>query len=216
MVLTNQTNLPTVEMYIVVVPLAIVLTLLLLVLLLLPMSSPRARRMIISFLPVLLMMGLAFASPYHEIYATAMGTATTGGAKTCTTACPVCDPCPIIVSLFPQSPIWTIFSNFLSTCEVILRSFALGFGVRMLVYIFMEYPKEQPQQQRETEGDDGGVGGGGGGSSSRGRNINILNDMNVRRNIQIAILTGVAMASAVFGSSLFIPTNFRMQWFNYN
>ena len=78
----------------------------------------------------------------------------------------------------------------------------------MLVFVLVEYPKQQ-QPQQEAEGHDGGGGG-------RGGNNNILKDMYVRRNIQVAILTGVAMASAVFGSSLFIPTNFRVKWFNYN
>jgi hypothetical protein len=164
--------------------------------------------MIIRFLFALMMLRLAFAAaPYRDLFATAESTA--AGAQTCT-ACPVCEKCPTIASLFLQSSIWIIFSYFLTSCEVLLRSFTLGFGLRMLVFVLMEYPKQQQQSQQEAEGHDGGGGGG------RGGNINILKDMYVRRNIQVAILTGVAMASAVFGSSLFIPTNFRVKWFNYN
>jgi hypothetical protein len=147
------------------------------------MSSARGR--IISFLLALMMLGTSTgSSPSEKI--------------TCTDACPVCDPCPTIASLFPHSPIWIILSYFLTSCEVLLRSFTLGFGLRMLAFVFMEYQPAPP---------GGGDGGGGG---------NLLQDVNIRRNIQVAMLTGVALASAVFGSSLFIPVNFRMRWFNYN
>lgn len=153
------------------------------------MSSPR--RIIISLLSLL---GLAFAVPYHEIYSYATATAKAYPA------CNVCDPCPTVTT---QSPIWwSILSYTLSTCEVLLRSFTLGFGIRMLVYILWEY-QQPPQAQSEVPGDSGGRIG-----------TNILSDIHVRRNIQIAILTGVSTASAVFGSSLFIPASIRTKWFD--
>jgi hypothetical protein len=144
------------------------------------------------------MLGIAFAVPYHEIYATATATA----GKSCR-FCPVCscDPCPSP----QQSPIWTFLSFILSTCEVLLRSFTLGFGIRMLVYIFSS---DKPPQAQTGGGD-------GGGKNASGGGVNILNDNCVRRNIQMAILAGVSTASAVFGSSLFIPASIRTKWFNY-
>jgi hypothetical protein len=70
-----------------------------------------------------------------------------------------------------------------STVEILLRSFALGFGAHLLQYLLL-------------------------------KNNDATYDELAQR-FKVSAVCGVAMACFVFGSSFFIPTHFRMHWFEY-
>ena len=75
--------------------------------------------------------------------------------------------------------------QFAGTFEVLLRSFALGFGAHMLKYLLWNNAN------------------------------NVVTYEDLKGRFRVSAVCGLSMASFVFGVSLFLPTQFRVHWFDY-
>lgn len=87
-----------------------------------------------------------------------------------------------------KEQLWQGLVYFASTIEVLLRGFSLGFGARMLLYIF----EKQPVSGEETD------------------------IFQVYKNrALVSAISGISMAAFIHGSSLFVPTAVREGWFSH-
>jgi hypothetical protein len=104
-------------------------------------------------------------------------------ASTSNNQCPDHSP-PVVESASWDQLFKLAALQFGSTVEILLRSFALGFGAHLLQYLFFV------------------------------KNLDVTYDELAGR-FKVSAVCGLAMACFVFGSSFFIPTQFRMNWFEY-
>lgn len=73
-----------------------------------------------------------------------------------------------------------------ATLEVLVRGFALGFGARMLKCLLWDNESSNATMDKMGE------------------------------QIRISMLCGLATTSFIFGSSLFLPAQMRINWFQYD
>ena len=78
------------------------------------------------------------------------------------------------------------WQEIISTVEVLVRGFCLGFGVRIMVFLVCSRV-DSPSQQLSQMGD----------------------------LVQVAIMMGLSTACTLIGVSLFLPRNQRMEWFQF-
>jgi len=104
-----------------------------------------------------------------------------------------CPPCYCKPSKLSKQSQWERILNFCvsmtTTCETIMRGFLLGFGVRMLKYVFEDDGVNTGDNLRETK------------AVFRGRFL-------------ISCVHGLAVAAMITGGSLFIPSDVRKKWFS--
>lgn len=100
-----------------------------------------------------------------------------------------CPPCNCVPAKTEQ--IWSWLVYFATTLEVLVRGFSLGFGARMLKYIF--FPEESEKLEGTTD--------------------NLFEQF--KRRAIVSMISGLSVAAFIHGSSLFIPTQLRDNWFDY-
>ena len=100
------------------------------------------------------------------------------------------DCCRTTTAAYYMGRIWDALAYFATTLEVLVRGFSLGFGVRMLKYIFFS---------EENEG--------------TGEDVDLIKCF--KRRAIVSAISGLSVAAFIHGSSLFIPTQVREQWFNF-
>merc|ERR1711971_270552 len=102
---------------------------------------------------------------------------------------PSCPPCPPPLnkpfSERFQESVWNRFLYFATTMEVLIRGFSLGFGIRMLQYIF--FPDNVEVQREKTE--------------------DIIPCF--KRRLTNSAIAGLSTAAFIYGLSLFVPMNLR-------
>jgi hypothetical protein len=86
--------------------------------------------------------------------------------------------------------LWEGLVVFAVTFEVLVRGFTLGFGIRMLKYLFFE-------NENTTE-------------TTRADVVKSF-----RRKALLSALAGLSLAAFLHGSSLFVPAEVREEWFAY-
>lgn len=95
-----------------------------------------------------------------------------------------------------------------ATFEILGRSFALGFGLRMLKYILWDDNLIGTAKATREDG------------SSSGRTSAVVDDDQVLRNLparcKISAVCGLSTAAIMFGLSLFLPTKLRSKWYQYD
>lgn len=90
--------------------------------------------------------------------------------------------------------LWEVLLAFAGTLELLVRGFTLGFGVRMLKYLFFE-------------DDDGGSTTNGGDRTAALRSF--------RRRAAASAVAGLSLAAFLHGSSVFVPAQLREEWFSH-
>jgi len=80
---------------------------------------------------------------------------------------------------------------FAATFEVLARGFTLGFGMRMVKYLFFEPEETNENSERAV----------------------IFNSY--RRIVLLSMVAGISLASFLHGSSIFLPARWRDGWFEF-
>ena len=92
--------------------------------------------------------------------------------------------------------VWETLVLFATTFEVLARGFTLGFGIRMLKYMFFD-------------GNDATT------SSSNQSTATIHSTFrSFRKKALVSAITGVSLAAFLHGVSVFVPANLRESWFS--
>ncbi|CAB9519810.1 expressed unknown protein [Seminavis robusta] len=118
----------------------------------------------------------------------------------------VCPPCPACPEQRIKQVLLRWFLHWSDTVEVLARSFALGFGLRMLKYILWEDSRTMTVNSSTAE-------------EANNSSINDERDpaeimlRALPSQMKIASISGLSMSALIFGLSLFLPTNFRSNWF---
>mmetsp|Transcript_40041 Transcript_40041/g.58504 ORF Transcript_40041/g.58504 Transcript_40041/m.58504 type:complete len:350 (+) Transcript_40041:66-1115(+) len=99
---------------------------------------------------------------------------------------------PIPSSVYWTEWLWEGLLLFAATLEVLFRGFTMGFGVRMLKYLFLEPPGEAATTTRAS----------------------IVKSY--RRKALVSAISGLSLAFFLYGSSIFFPASLRDAWFAYD
>ena len=123
--------------------------------------------------------------------------------------CPPCEVCPEPDRT--QQFLLPIFFYWAATFEVLARGFALGFGMRMIKYMLWDDSVFAPSTTGATNPE----------LSSAARPTNPLEDdermiRSLPIRCKISAAAGLSMAALMFGLSLFLPTNLRSRWYQYD
>jgi len=152
-------------------------------------------------LVVLLMTVVVSAQPFTSLYEDFFRSDTTTAIKVGLNRCLDCkhwDSCwwgscqiPIPFFAIYAERFWLALLVFASTFEVLVRGFTLGFGIRMLKYLFWENA-----------------------SDATATRANVLKSF--RSRAMVSAVTGLSLAAFLHGSSIFIPAGVREEWFDLN
>mmetsp|Transcript_13020 Transcript_13020/g.35935 ORF Transcript_13020/g.35935 Transcript_13020/m.35935 type:complete len:109 (-) Transcript_13020:976-1302(-) len=101
--------------------------------------------------------------------------------------CPVCPECPACPQ---QSTLLALAEMFIGifrdwqTGEVLVRGFMLGFGLKMMAFLFFNNSDDVDVQLA-----------------------------NCPKYARLSVFAGMALSTLMLGSSFFLPTGFRAHWF---
>ncbi len=103
----------------------------------------------------------------------------------------------------------TGISYLMTTLEVLLRGFSLGFGARMLKFLFFPIEKAPPKSNETKEGADDFVPIEQESSSDQAEDLY----KSFQHRALVSAISGISVSAVVHGSSLFVPTRLRDRWF---
>lgn len=96
---------------------------------------------------------------------------------------------PIPAAVFYLERLWEGILVFAATLEVLVRGFTLGFGIRMVKYLFFEH-----ENTDETR-------------------AGLLKSF--RRKALVSAVAGLSLSAVLHGSSIFVPASMRENWFTF-
>jgi hypothetical protein len=105
---------------------------------------------------------------------------------------------PIVVYL---ERVWEGLWAFAVTFEVLVRGFTLGFGIRMLTYLFFEHEHENENENENA-------------TKLPTTRHSIVKSF--RHKALLSAMAGLSLAAFFHGSSLFVPAGLREQWFGHD
>lgn len=126
----------------------------------------------------------------------------------------------IDVTAYFLERIGTGLSYLATTLEVLLRGFSLGFGARMLKYLFYSNDQQQSKSESECERENESISES---KSEQQRNIQSNVVLEEKENFLlgsfrhwtlVSAISGIAVSAVIHGSSLFVPTQLRDDWFD--
>ena len=150
---------------------------------------------LVLFMTVVVCAQTTFASLYEDYFAST-STAIKIGLKQCL-KCEHWESCwwgschiPIPAVAIYAERVWEALLSSCTTFEVLVRGFTLGFGVRMLNYLFWEGASEQIADR-----------------------ASVLSSF--REKALVSAVAGLSLAAFLHGSSIFVPADVREAWFDY-
>merc|ERR1719230_1175663 len=135
----------------------------------------RTRFLLLFIILLTIIIKSSFSFPYHEVYQ---------HLNFDDDKCPQCEECPETSTTSLE-----IFLYFCSTLEVLLRSFAMGFGLKLGHTLLTKTAAAATTSEAKADSPID------------------------RKSLKTCIWAGIAVMCIAFGTSLFIPTNLRTKWF---
>lgn len=161
------------------------------------LSSTRGVALLLLLMTVFTCAQPSFASLYEEYFRTSATTSIKVGLNRCLN-CKHWESCwwgscqiPIPPFAIYAERFWEALVAFTTTFEVLVRGFTLGFGLRMLKYLFWEAAFEAKADKASVI------------KSFRNRAL-------------VSAVAGLSLAAFLHGSSIFIPAAVRRDWFISN
>lgn len=115
-------------------------------------------------------------------------------------------PIPVPLIFFYAEQLWEGLLAFAATLEVLVRGFTLGFGVRMMKYLFWDDNDEDDEAETTLSSPSSSE------TTTTAATTHRPTVKSFRRKALVSAISGLSLAAFLHESSLFVPAQLREKW----